>query len=267
MFKKILFIIPVFVFGLFVSVADANHSWGTYHWGRTATPFTLQLGDNVSSTWDSYLRTTASDWSSSTVLDTVVKSGNTRPRTCSPTAGRVEVCNEKYGNNGWLGIAQIWVNGSHIVQGTVKMNDTYFNSPTYNTVAWKNLVMCQEVGHTFGLNHQDENFTNANLGTCMDYTNTPVSNQHPNQHDYDMLASIYGHTDALSTLLASVTNSPAKGNAVNGNKSKESSKEINFDDSSEWGEEVRRDGHNHSSLKKRDLGNGLAVFTFVTWAE
>jgi hypothetical protein len=40
--------------------------------------------------------------------------------------------------------------------------------------------MCQEVGHTFGLDHQDENFNNTNLGTCMDYTNDPSTNQHPN---------------------------------------------------------------------------------------
>jgi hypothetical protein len=39
----------------FSSEADANHSWGGYHWARTSNPFTLKLGDNVSSEWDSYL--------------------------------------------------------------------------------------------------------------------------------------------------------------------------------------------------------------------
>lgn len=34
---------------------------------------------------------------------------------------------EQVSNNGWLGIASISVNGSHITQGTVKLNDTYFN--------------------------------------------------------------------------------------------------------------------------------------------
>ncbi len=34
--------------------------------------------------------------------------------------------------------------------------------------------MCQEIGHDFGLDHQDENFNNPNLGTCMDYTNDPL---------------------------------------------------------------------------------------------
>ena len=81
----------------------------------------------------------------------------------------------------------------------MKLNDTYFNTSTYNTEAWRNLVSCQEVGHTFGLDHQDENFNNPNLGTCMDYTNDPSSNQHPNQHDYDHLMKY------LQPLLSAVT--------------------------------------------------------------
>ena len=51
--------------------------------------------------------------------------------------------------------------------------------------------MCQEIGHDFGLNHQDVDFTNYNLGSCMDYTNSPDSNQKPNQHDYYQLELIY----------------------------------------------------------------------------
>jgi len=83
------------------------------------------------------------------------------------------VCNARYGNNGWLGLAQIWINGSHITQAITKLNDTYFNTATYNKPEWRNLVMCQEVGYTFGLDHQDENFDNPNLGSCMDYTSDP----------------------------------------------------------------------------------------------
>ncbi|MCW2640621.1 MAG: hypothetical protein JWP76_2927, partial [Dactylosporangium sp.] len=63
--------------------------------------------------------------------------------------------------------------------------------------------MCQEIAHTFGLDHQDEIFDNPNLGTCMDYTNNPTgppSNEHPNQHDYDQLVTIYAHLDSSSTV-------------------------------------------------------------------
>ncbi len=235
-------------------VAFANHSWGGYHWARTANPFTLKVGDNVSSTWDSYLTTTSLDWSASTVLNTTVVTGQGRTN-CRATKGRVEVCNKTYGNNGWLGIAQIWINGSgHITQGVVKVNDTYFNTATYNTPAWKNLVMCQEVGHTLGLDHQDEIFDNPNLGTCMDYTNNPSDNQRPNQHDYDQLVAIYTHTDSTTTL----------GNTVlpKGNGS-----QVDSDNPSDWGKSLRKDGKGKNSLYGKDLGNNEKVFTFVTWAE
>ena len=45
----------------FAPIVSATHSWGNYHWGRTANPFTLKLGDNVSNAWDSFLGTTSSD--------------------------------------------------------------------------------------------------------------------------------------------------------------------------------------------------------------
>lgn len=218
--------------------ALASHSWGGYHWARTSNPFTLKLGDNVNSTWDAHLATTSADWSLSSVLDTTIVAGGTKPRNCRPTAGRVEVCNALYGSNGWLGIAQIWVSGSHIVQGVVKVNDTYFNTATYNSPAWRNLVMCQEVGHTFGLDHQDEVFGNPNLGTCMDYTSNPSgppSNEHPNQHDYDQLEAIYAHLDSTTTV----------GSAV------QASGQL---------QRVRDD------LWVQELGNGHRIFTFVFWA-
>src|SRR5207253_2014053 len=77
--------------------ALANHSWSTYHWARMSNPFTVKLGDNVSSAWDAYLATASSDWSASSVLDTVVVPGQSSLRKCRPTAGRVEVCNSTYG--------------------------------------------------------------------------------------------------------------------------------------------------------------------------
>ena len=246
--------------GALALVASASHSWGGYHWARTGNPFTLKLGDNVSSVWDPYLATTSSVWSISPVLDTAVVSGLGRSN-CRATLGRVEVCNKLYGNNGWLGIAQIWVNGSHITQGTVKMNDTYFNTPAYNTPAWRNFVMCQEMGHTFRLDHQDETFGNTNLGTCMDYTNDPsgalfgqLSNEHPNTHDYEELDLIYAHLDTATTIKQTTV---SKGNH----------NEDNLENRSEWGKEIRRDSRGHRSLHERDFGGGHKVFTFVIWAE
>ena len=233
------------------SAAGATHSWGGYHWARTANPFTLKLGDNVSSAWDSYLGTTSADWTASNVLDTTIVAGVTNPRQCRATSGRVEVCNANYGNNGWLGVAQISISGSHITRGTVKVNDTYFATATYNTPAWRNLVMCQEVGHTLGLDHQDTVFGNPNLGTCMDYTSSPTDNEHPNAHDYEELDTIYAHLDSVTTLTATSSASAGGG----------------FGAPSEWGRRVAGSDDPHSvAVYTRDLGVGELLVTFVIWA-
>jgi len=231
---------------------SASNSWGSYHWARTSNPFTLKLGDNVTSAWDSYLGTTSTDWSVSSVLNTDVVAGSSVKRLCSATTGMVQVCNSKYGNNGWLGVAQIWASGSHITKATVKVNDTYFATGSYNTPAWRNLVMCQEVGHTLGLGHQDENFTNANLGTCMDYGSDPSTNQHPNQHDYDQLASIYAHLDSTTTV-ASV---PAASAAAVADDAADAA----------WGRLVEVTNQGQGGWYVRDLGAGNLILTHVFWA-
>jgi len=182
------------------STLMASHSWGNFHWARTANPFTLKTGDNVDSNWDVYLDQAIGDWNLSSVLDLQKVAGGANPRNCRPTSGRIEVCNSKYGNNGWLGIAQIWASGNHITQAVSKMNDTYFNTAKYDTPAWRSLVMCQEIAHDFGLDHQDETFDNPNLGSCMDYTSNPIGNEHPNQHDFDQLEAIYAHLDTTTTI-------------------------------------------------------------------
>ena len=200
--RLLLAALAVVAAGAFASSAAASHSWGSYHWARTANPFTIMLGDNMTSAWDPYLGQASSDWSANTAgnpLNTTVVAGNTNPRRCRPTSGRVEVCNAAYGNNGWLGLAQIWISAGHITQGAAKMNDTYYSLPAYDTPVWRAMVVCQEVGHTFGLDHQDE--SGADFHTCMDYADNPdADNTHPNSHDYEQLATIYAHLDSTSTI-------------------------------------------------------------------
>jgi hypothetical protein len=178
--------------------AAASHSWGNYHWARSANPLELDLGSNVSSAWSGHLSVALNDWDQSNVLELAQVQG-AGLKNCGPVEGRVEVCDDRYGYRQWLGVAQIWASGDHIVQGIVKLNDSYLlGGGSYDTDAWRQLVVCQEVGHTFGLDHQDEDFSNPNLGTCMDYTSSPDSNQHPNGHDYEQLQTIYEHLDGGS---------------------------------------------------------------------
>ena len=195
------------------AVIHATHAWSSYHWERETNLLMLDLGDNLSVSWRSHLDVASDEWNTpvgdathepkleppNKVLHTTIVSGETNPKRCRPTSGRVEVCNSTYGLNGWLGLAQIWISGGHITQGVAKVNDSYFNLDAYKSPAWRQLVMCQEIAHTFGLDHQDEDFGNDNLGTCMDYTDDPIAilaNTHPNYHDFKMLADIYEHPDA-----------------------------------------------------------------------
>jgi hypothetical protein len=235
----------------FLLPMNASHSWGGYHWARKINPFTIMLGDNVSGPWEGILGKTSTDWTFTKVLDTIIVPGNANPKNCRATLGRVEVCNSTYGNNGWLGIAQIWASGNHITQGVVKLNDSYFKTAKYNTDAWRNLVSCQEVGHTFGLDHQDENFSNDNLGTCMDYTNNPGPNQQPNDHDFAQLEQIYLHLDSTTTVGSSQT-SPSSTNDAEPNA---------------WGKLVSSSRNGTSETYELELGNGRKVITHVTWAE
>lgn len=243
--------------GVAPAVTYADHSWGNYHWARTANPFTLQLGDNVSAGWEGYLNLASTDWTNSSVLNTTVVPGGTAsdPKKCRPRAGRIEVCSASYGG-AWLGLAQIWISGNHIYQGTTKVNDFYFSKAKYNTPAWRSLVMCQEIGHNFGLDHQDENFSNVNLGSCMDYTSNPAGNEHPNAHDYGQLETIYnGDPDGSTTIAQIAAKAPP---AMN---------EIDFEGPGQWGRLVRSTNRGQTEVYELDFGGGHKIFTFVIWPE
>jgi hypothetical protein len=168
-----------------------------------------------------------------------------------------------YGNTGWLGLAQIWVGRGHITQGLTKVNDTYFSSPTYDTPGWRRLVMCQEIGHTFGLDHQDEAFNNQNLGTCMDYTNNPSgppSNEHPNQHDYDQLGITYQHLDNTTTVGQSANRMPPAAHDIGPGEQAEVG-------TGQWGKLIRSTNRGRTELYELDFGGGHKMFTFVIWAD
>jgi hypothetical protein len=249
----------------FAAVAYANHNWRKFHWARTSNPFTVKLGNNLSNSWSTYLQDASNDWSMSSVLDTQVVAGQSSPSTCPPTLGRVEVCNANYGSTGWLGIASVWTSGGHISQGTVKNNDYYFNQARYNSPSWRRFVTCQEVGHTFGLDHQDERFNNTNLGTCMDYTNDPtgtagtngsLNNEHPNQHDYDQLVSIYSHLDSSNTA----------GQATAADRMPPAARDIIIEGPGQWGKLIRGSREQGYSDYELDFGGGHKVYTHVIWA-
>ncbi len=248
--RFIVMVVMIVMLAAFPFSAGASHAWGNYHWARTANPFTLKVVDSMTTSWDDNLDIAISDWTSSSVMNLVKEAGSTTTNTrrrCPAVSGKVRACNYTYGTNGWLGLAQIWANGNHITQGTAKMNDSYLASSSY-TETNRQHVICQEIGHDWGLGHQDE--SGADLNTCMDYADA-LDNPSPNAHDYAQLETIYAHLDSSTT----IASAPAGfANA-----------DVHAQEN--WGQKVSESADGRSALFIRDFGNGFKVFTFVFWAE
>jgi len=230
----------------------ADHSWGGYHWARTSNPFTVKVVDSNTSNWDVALGIAIGDWNSSSVMNVVGEAGDDAQRIrkrCPMVAGKIRSCNATYGYNGWLGLASINITGGvHITQATSKMNDSYLASGYSSTN--KQHVMCQEIGHGFGLGHQDE--SGADLNTCMDYSND-LGNPHPNAHDYSQLETIYNsHLDTTNTAAFAITG------------------ENPFDDPDaayKWGRLVRQSFDGRVSTYVADHGNGNLTVRHVLWTQ
>ena len=269
---------------LATSPATANHQWGSYHWANSGNGVTLTLRHVFkNSAWLNYYQEARSDWDSGTPLtlnDGGAYSG-TSSKKCSPISGGILVCSDAYGYRGWLGVATIWASGDHITQATTKLNDSYYNTATYNTPGWRDLVVCQEIGHDFGLDHQDEQFDNYNLGTCMDYTNAPdggnvsgfnygPANRSPNAHDDEMLNSnsMYGsgHTDSTG---GGGGGGGRPGAVPDGFTFREVGKSVGggsaVTDTGQWGQAISRDGQGRPDTFVLDLGAGNRKITHVYW--
>ena len=126
---------PVFAALLLIAVlafpASAGHSWGNYHWARQTMSFDLLVVDSVTWEWQFALEESLSRWSESDKLNNVLDldssddNSKTRKR-CKMVQGQMRVCNAKYGQAGWIGMATINIDtNGHITQGTAKMNDSY----------------------------------------------------------------------------------------------------------------------------------------------
>ena len=273
MFKKLAAATVFAALGLAATDANANHPWGTYHWAVTpipadGSPAVLGVGNNLTTTdWAGKLSSTIGAWNNPQAANQVgAQPTSTEKRivpyqitgtagtNCGAVRGTTQVCNKKYGNNGWLGLAQIWLSGSHILQGTAKMNDTYFVLSSYNNASEKLHVMCQEMAHTFGLGHQSTD--GSTLGTCMDYysnrTASDTKSTVPNLHDFGQLVAIYNHDDKSTTLSST---------AVAALKSVPS----DLTRSSEWGRLVAQSPEGRTSVYERQFAGGIRIATHVTW--
>ena len=185
MFKKILVAaVALAVLLTAVTVASADHSWNGYHWSSDNLSPTVvdKTSGQIFQVPDA-----VQEWAA---LGTPIQpdSGNT---------GEVEVVIKRMNAN-WLGVARIWVDEQdHIQKGRVELNRLYLNSLTANE--WDH-VLCQELGHIWGLHH---NFDGATGGTpddtCMNSSIHLGDFTSPNGHDTEQLNDIYAHTDTTGT--------------------------------------------------------------------
>lgn len=257
--------------------ASANHSWNGYHWATTNGVVSVRINAALTAPWPAYLDTAIGEWEQSThlTLGSRVDVGVSR-RKCTPITGQILVCNDAYGPRGWLGIASINLDSNgHITKGTTKLNDTYFNMAQYNTAAWRRMVTCQEIGHDFGLGHQDEGFSNTNLGSCMDYTNDPAgtagtngtkANISPDAHDYEQLGLIYNHSnDGYSTgTMSSATNFGIRDFT---RPAPPVAEEADVGDSpAQWGRAIHFDKLGRPDVFELALSGGGRRVTHVFWA-
>lgn len=247
------------------NLAHAEHSWGDYHWARSSPSFDLIIVNSTTSDWDPYVSQAVGDWSLSSVLNMVEEESSTEKkvrRKCAGGDGWVRICNLEYGRTGWLGVAGISIDqNGHIFTGYTKLNDTYFSQPYYNSPDWKQSVTCQELGHNVGLDHQDEDFNNDTLLSCMDYQDPPYP--YPNQHDYEHLETMYAHLDGYDSYSAS-TNGGGGKDGCNAPRGKGCNK-AGANGEVGWGVSLGRRGNVETFM--RIDPNGIRHVTHVTWAK
>lgn len=177
-------LLALLVVGPLVAGVGASSSFNGARWDTNGRGLSLQLGDEVDNGWDSYLKRAAGEWSKSKQVNLKVgRSGGN----CTMERGRVEVCNGDWSRENWLGLTIADIDGErHIYRALVLMNDHYFDQPPYDRTDAKRHTMCQEVGHSLGLDHRYSK-------TCMnDREIFGRAYDSPSKTDYRELEQLYG---------------------------------------------------------------------------
>ena len=176
-------------------VAFANNAWENFHWPTNSRDLTVgvgptSIGGSTATLAPFYdLGTEVFDWNRAA-------DGTDLFLTFNET-GTNDIEVGEFTDPCCYGIARIFIDGDHILQGEVAINtlaiEEDFGTGTLRTEVGEH-VLCQEIGHTIGLDHQHgrgpkaQSCMNAGFGTIGDYPDW-------NSHDAKMLADIYAHDD------------------------------------------------------------------------
>jgi len=178
-----------------LGIQDLEYSWNT----KSGEGLELTVANALTPDWHDEFDKAMADWNLSPDM-TLASSVVDVDLDCKPESGIMKVCNNDYGDVGWKGINEILTQGSTIVSSVAKMNEFYVgqfvNTGGTNIEDERQYTMCHEIGHGFGLPHQDEDFTNADLNSCMDYSMRPGANLIPNEQDFNSLTILYGETQS-----------------------------------------------------------------------
>ena len=171
-----LIIIGALVLALLASNTWADHAWNGYHWKSSNLAPTV-ADKTTASIYEVGLG--VAEWAA---LGTPIQ-----PTLSATNKGKVTV-SEGF-SPFWLGQARIFIDDSgHITKGEVKLN-TILLEPLGPAAA--DHVLCQELGHILGLDHQ-----RTAIDSCMNDIAVLGSVTTPNIHDAEQLGFIYSHMDS-----------------------------------------------------------------------
>lgn len=207
-FAQTVFVAAVLMLPFEASATD--HQWNRYHWEKTTSgAVALTVGDchTSGSGWSAILNNVLTGaFSLNGYVDADPNVDNwsdagsptyvsLQQVACNSSTAKIKSYNASYGDTGWLGLASISIylgKDKHIAKGETKVNDYYKTAPSgydgFNeSIEWYH-VLCQEVGHTIGVDH-------VVGATCMNTEERPLRYPEPNTNDALLLSSpgMYGH--------------------------------------------------------------------------
>ncbi len=187
--------------GMLGQNAPGSHEAFFGHWPSPTRPVKISVEDNLSPVYSQFLPRALRDWNQATPI-VVTRNGS--------DSIQVPIVNCDFGQTDWVGVTVVNLNGGKIVDAPVYINDHWMKTSFYDNDVQRQYVVTHELGHAFGLDHQDVEFCNPNLGSVMDYTysilggtkpcgsgadvNFGVSNEHPNGKDMSALTNAYSVT-------------------------------------------------------------------------
>ena len=175
-FTGFLTLVALRLLALNVQVLNA-HQWGSWHWEKSS------IRMRVFGTHQAEAKAAIKDWDDHTQLSLPLRSSHTD----------VSVWGGNWGDTGWSGLAEIKTSSydwwhkwcwCRIEHAHDRYNSFYGFSTGTGTNSGARGIFCQEVGHTFGLDHSAR-------GSCMAKTYYSPSSNVSNSHDWSDVNAMY----------------------------------------------------------------------------